>query len=286
MTLTSSCLQPCNGSARMPLKGRIDETEEEINLSDRSIESFNKINYIFNFSNIKVLTLSHNKIKSIPYEIDKLYNLERLNLFNNYIPDLPNSICNLSKLRLLNVGMNNIHSLPQGMSRLTMLEVLDLTYNFLDENSFPVDFFTLENLKALYLSDNELEIVPTDIRSLKSLQIITLRDNNLISLPGEIGMLSRLRELLIQNNRLKMLAPELCNFDISSQRSTIRMEGNPLDPELADQLKLGVSHVLDFIRSDYYRARYVRHMMEMATITPPPKNEERKNRKLLRLKGK
>lgn len=51
-----------------------------------------------------------------------------------------------------------------------------------------------------------------------------------------------------------MLAPELCNFDISSQRSTIRMEGNPLDPELADQLKLGVSHVLDFIRSDYYRA--------------------------------
>ena len=51
-----------------------------------------------------------------------------------------------------------------------------------------------------------------------------------------------------------MLPSELSNFDISSQRSTLRMEGNPLDQDLADQLKLGVSHVLDYIRSDIYQA--------------------------------
>lgn len=263
------------------------EDDTEVNLADRGIDSFNKVNYIFNLSNIRVLTLSHNKIKSIPNEIDKLYNLERLNFFNNFVSELPSSLCSLSKLRYLNAGMNNLHSLPPGMHHLQLLEVLDLSYNFLDENSFPHNFFTFENLKALYLSDNELEIVPAEIRGLSSLQILTLRDNNLISLPAEIGLLHRLRELLIQNNRLRMLPSELSNFDISSQRSTLRMEGNPLDQDLADQLKLGVSHVLDYIRSDIYQARYIRNMLEKSTISqPPPKNEDRKNRKLLRLKGK
>lgn len=51
-----------------------------------------------------------------------------------------------------------------------------------------------------------------------------------------------------------MLPPELSTFDITSQRSVLRMDGNPLDHELADQLKLGVSHVLDYIRSDIYQA--------------------------------
>lgn len=52
----------------------------------------------------------------------------------------------------------------------------------------------------------------------------------------------------------RMLPPELSTFDISSQRNVIRMDGNPLDHDLADQLKLGVSHVLDYIRSDIYQA--------------------------------
>ena len=50
-----------------------------------------------------------------------------------------------------------------------------------------------------------------------------------------------------------MLPPELNTFDINSQRSILRIEGNPLDNDLADQLKLGISHVIDFIRSDIYR---------------------------------
>ncbi|OTF77393.1 ras suppressor protein 1-like protein [Euroglyphus maynei] len=81
-----------------------------------------------------------------------------------------------------------------------------------------------------------------------------------------------------------MLPPELGNMDFNSPRSIIRMEGNPFEPDLNDQLKLGVSHVLDYIRSDIYRSRYSRYTMNAGS--PQPKNEERYQRKLLRLKGK
>lgn len=52
----------------------------------------------------------------------------------------------------------------------------------------------------------------------------------------------------------RMLPPELGNMDFNSPRSIIRMEGNPFESDLSDQLKLGVSHVLDYIRSDIYRS--------------------------------
>lgn len=83
---------------------------------------------------------------------------------------------------------------------------------------------------------------------------LAIRDNHLLSLPDELSYLSRLRELLIQSNRIRMILPELCQLDLGSPRSALRIEGNPLDPELLDQLRLGISHVIDYIRSEHYRA--------------------------------
>lgn len=51
-----------------------------------------------------------------------------------------------------------------------------------------------------------------------------------------------------------MLPPELAGLDFNSPRSVIRMDGNPFDMDLVDQLKLGISHVLDYIRSDIYQS--------------------------------
>lgn len=80
-----------------------------------------------------------------------------------------------------------------------------------------------------------------------------MRDNDLIVLPKELGLLVRLRELHIQNNRLTVLPPELGALDLASQRSVLRMDGNQWVPPIADQLQLGVSHVMDYIRSDTYK---------------------------------
>ncbi|RXG57686.1 Ras suppressor protein 1 [Armadillidium vulgare] len=54
--------------------------------------------------NVTRLTLTHNKLISVPPAIANLINLEILNLFNNWLEELPTTISSLNKLRILNVG--------------------------------------------------------------------------------------------------------------------------------------------------------------------------------------
>ena len=103
-------------------------------------------------------------------------------------------------------------------------------------------------------SDNELEFVPSEVRNLHSLQILALRDNNLTALLTDSQFFARLRELLIENNFLQILPPELSTFDVNSQRHVLRVDGNPLNPELADQLRLGLSHLIQYIGTSFYHA--------------------------------
>lgn len=113
-----------------------------------------------------------------------------------------------------------------------------------------------------------------------------MRDNDLVVLPPEIGQLTRLRELHIQNNRLSVLPPELGNLDLTSQRSVVRMEGNPWVPPIADQLQIGVSHVIEYIRTDTYKFLHGRHSQSMTSAAIPPKNAEKKAKKISRAKLK
>lgn len=82
---------------------------------------------------------------------------------------------------------------------------------------------------------------------------LVLRENDLIDIPKEIGFLPRLRELHIQANRLTVLPPELGNLDLFGNKSVLRMDFNPWVAPIADQLQVGVSHVIDYIRSETYR---------------------------------
>lgn len=286
MTLSRSCITPDSKAGhKMPLKQKqIDENDNEADLSDKGINGLEEIPNIMYSHNITRLTLSHNKIKSLPPSVANLSNLEQLNLFNNQIEELPTSLSSMTKLKVLNLGMNRLSSLPRGFGAFPALEVLDLTYNLLNEKSLPANFFMLETLRALYLADNEFEYLSPEIGSFKTLQILVLRDNDLIMLPNEIGLLSRLRELHVQNNRLTVLPPEIGNLDLCSHRSVVRMEGNPWVPPIADQLQIGVTHVIEYIRTDTYKFLYGRHSQTMTPSGIPPRNEERRARKLARNK--
>lgn len=80
-----------------------------------------------------------------------------------------------------------------------------------------------------------------------------LRENDLIELPKEIGDLQRLRELHVQGNRLTVLPPEIGNLDMMSNKAVIKLEGNEWITPIADQLQVGINHVMDYIKSDTYR---------------------------------
>jgi len=151
--------------------------------------------------------------------------------------------------------------------------VLDLSYNNLSENGLPTNFFIMESIRALYLSDNDFEQLSPDIKNLKNLRILALRDNDLVDLPQEIGELIYLRELHLQGNRLTVLPPSLGSLDFLSSRSILKLDNNPWVPPIEDQLMLGVSHVIEYIRTETYKYLYSRHIQ--ANLPPPEKKRDK-----------
>lgn len=43
------------------------------------------------------------------------------------------------------------------------------------------------------------------------------------------------------------------NLDLLGHHCVVRMDNNPWVPPIADQLQLGVTHVIEYIRSDTYK---------------------------------
>lgn len=82
---------------------------------------------------------------------------------------------------------------------------------------------------------------------------LSLRDNQLVDLPREIAELTRLRELHIQNNRLTVIPPEVGFLDLQNNKSVLKMEENEWVPQIAEQYLLGITHVLEYIKTEAYR---------------------------------
>ncbi|KAM3967197.1 ras suppressor protein 1 [Aphomia sociella] len=279
-----SCIP--NTAKMSKAKKVIEEAREinnpEIDLVDKGISNLEEIPGLFNLANITRLSLSHNKIQTVPAALANLMNLEILNFANNQIEELPVSLSSLPKLRILNVSLNRLYGLPRGFGAFPVLEILDLTYNNLNEKTLPGNFCMMESLRALYLGDNDFEYLPPEIGNLKNLQILSLRENDLIEVPRELGQLTRLRELHLQANRLVVLPPEIGTLDLASNKSVLRLEGNSWVPPIEDQINLGPSHVLDYLRSETYRVLYTRHM---SAKPPPPKQTLDKSKKASRARS-
>jgi len=172
--------------------------------------------------------------------------------------------------------MNRLYTLPRGFGSFPALEVLDLTYNNITEKGLPGNFFFIEPLRALYLGDNDMEILPGDVKNLKNIQILVLRDNNLISLPRELAECVRLRELHIQGNRLTLLPPEIGELDLVGNKQVMRMFDNPWVAPIAQQLELGTSHVMEYIKTDTYKFLFGRQEAGGAPIPPINPAREKK----------
>ena len=250
---------------------------EELDLQDQGIINIAEIPHLLQLRNVTTLTLSHNRIVKIPDAIANCQGLESLNLFNNELESLPTTMCNLPKLKFLNCGVNKLTELPKGFGACPTLEVLDLTYNNLNEKSFSSNFFYLAPLRALYLGDNEFEKIPPDVKNLVNLQVLVIRDNDITEIPKEVGELSKLKELHLQHNRLRVLPPEIGNLDFTAPNHVLRWQGNSWINEIADQLVLGASHIMGYLKSEAYQKRYEDHLAQ--NPAPPPKREREKTAK-------
>ena len=64
------------------------------------------------YSLLKILNLSYNHIKILPFNIDYLYNLHTINLSYNYLEELPINIGYLEQINTLILNNNNLKTLP------------------------------------------------------------------------------------------------------------------------------------------------------------------------------
>lgn len=155
-------------------------------------------------SKLRVLDLSHNKIRSaVQYAFGGLKSLKYLNLGNNDIKEFEeDGFYGLDQLQSLNLSSNGLHVLPDKLfyhfiglqelslsdnplvhldplhfNRMVRLRWLDLSY--IDAYILnPKIFHTTEQLKYLDLSGNDFYEVPIDaLRSAKRLQHLRLNEN-------------------------------------------------------------------------------------------------------------
>ena len=140
---------------------------------------------------------------SIGASIGALTNLKRLSLSWNKIHTLPASICLLTAMKELYLSNNQLTALPDVIGQLTGLERLNLSYNKI--STLPDGIGELTNLKELCLANNPVERVPDLICNMVALTTLDLSNNQLTALPDRIGQLTGLETLSLYNNQLTAL---------------------------------------------------------------------------------
>ncbi|KAJ6241374.1 hypothetical protein M0813_23161 [Anaeramoeba flamelloides] len=172
---------------------------------------------------LKVLNLSHCKLKHLPNFFPLLTSLETLHLNHNEIVACDNSI-NFEKLRNLNrlfFQFNKIKEFPLFVFQSDSLLELDLSFNYFKTEKLPDSIAELTNLQSLRFIGNKLAELPTAIKSLQNLHCLYLRQNEIVKFPIEILSLKNLKILDLSGNRLSSLPNKKRKNVIQQLRSLI-----------------------------------------------------------------
>jgi len=170
---------------------------------------------LFEFTNLKVLNVSKNKLKGIS-EVDDCrafacVELEKAMFADNNFTAIPKGLLSLPRLRELNFSKNAV-------------EVLDLS---------EVGEIHKVSIVKLDVSSNVIKAVPCELFCLRCLEELNLDDNLIAELPVEMWFAPHLMQLSINNNCLVELPvptcagedvgeQELYSFDSNVSFSTIR----------------------------------------------------------------
>jgi Leucine-rich repeat (LRR) protein len=124
-------------------------------------------NEIGELKNLECLTVSCNKLQTLPPSYRKLTKLESLHLASNAFQAFPLVICQLEAMKFLDLSCNQIDLLPPTLSKLSSLRTLMLFNNKISE--WPDALCDLIELRTLWLGKNELKRLPARFGQLKYL---------------------------------------------------------------------------------------------------------------------
>ena len=188
-------------------------------------ETHNKLSKIKDYTNLLMLSLDFNKLKSIPSSLMTLGFLEQLSLANNLLTELPENIGSLVSLKELYLQNNLLTKLPESICKLANLEKLNISCNKLV--FLPKYLTKLKNLNEVSVNNNLLTNIPKNIL-----------DNNIWKFDESSYQLNNLsvdcENLIIWN-----LNVELTNLPISLKELRL------YNPNLVSNIKLPFDCVLN-----------------------------------------
>jgi len=111
---------------------------------------------IFQYTNLKSLSISGMRLTSIPEEISVFKKLEFLDFSKNKIESLPLSICELTKLEIIVANRNPLGYLPFCLGQLTNLIAIDLWDT--DVTNLPESLDAVKSLKSVDFQGVNLRI--------------------------------------------------------------------------------------------------------------------------------
>ncbi|XP_026989690.1 leucine-rich repeat-containing protein 69 [Tachysurus fulvidraco] len=156
----------------------------------------------------KSLNLSSRNIKELFKDGVKLPQVLELHLNNNLLRTLPVELQCMWQLTVLNLGNNTFEEMPQVLKNLHSLKKLYLFGNQISTLNVEV-LESLSNLVLLNLNHNKIKLIPPAIKSLSNLERFSIADNQLEEIPAEFGLVSKLTELNLSRNKLSEIPQEL-----------------------------------------------------------------------------
>jgi len=148
-------------------------------------------------------------LKTIPYNLSTLKQLERLILVGNELKSF-DEVLNLPNLKHLYLNRNKLREFPSDIDKLKNLETLAAWYNEIE--ILPPTIGKLNKLKRLRLSGNKLESLPNQLRSLSELCELLLGNNKFQSFPSVICEMEQLITLNLDGNRISNIPNEIKNL--------------------------------------------------------------------------
>jgi Leucine-rich repeat (LRR) protein len=155
------------------------------------------------------LDMQHNSFVNVPATLGHCTDLAVLNLGSNEIRSVPASMGTIVMLERLLMDNNDIETVAEEIGQLIRLSYLDLSNNQI--GSLPGSVSGLYRLTTLKLGSNSFEVVPEGVRGMVLLEHLDISDNQLVALPGWIGNTpaATLQYLSVRNNKLTALPVEL-----------------------------------------------------------------------------
>jgi Leucine-rich repeat (LRR) protein len=205
------------------------------NILDLSYNSISEIHEELSKIEITELSLSSNKLVTLPKNLESLKSLKTLKLSSNKLSgSIPKEILNLPNLTNLDISHNEnlsecekvdstslekvmissckLSKFPKGIAEIPSLKILEMIYNteiiFDDEDTIE------SNVEMLIFSSCNLSFIPKIIGSMKSLEMLNLSYNK-ISTFDTLQNLKNLKHLLLSHNQLSEISNE---FEFSSLR--------------------------------------------------------------------